>query len=538
MIGLNRSSALGVAILVFAVGGGQAADEVVADRAVLTFRDSGLYANLHSVHGVDPAKDGVANLLSPERAARADTPWDFYIMQYNAEGPSPELAATIKGLARNGKKIILRVLLGKEKQKLDLARAKRRLEDLFRHTRPEWLYAITLDEENVYWFGGTRVLSELYEWTKARWPGLPVYQWWTPMVAPEVGAKSGWVALPADGWVLDLYGQPAEAFEKKLVKFLETGKPAVHIAWASPTWMFYDKEGWTKETWWAGAGRRVFDDQVRICREYNVPVAYFCCQPAERKDGKLLAPIRWGWHAVDPAVRRWFLELEALVANFDYLPAAEIGFRVPGPELFAWAHSKPTTKVEITLDDRQRKRFSWRSTFAEANTASGTHELTWAYPNPYFRLRYTLARSEHLRSGLAIPSIDGRGLTVPIIFTITPLKAVADWAVTAEATALPELGGSVRVEASGDGTNWSPAAATTKEGGHRQTLSVGADALGGVSGRSPVHVRVILRANAGVETNIAARLEALSVSGSLGTPLPGTPRLSPVAPVDPARDAR
>lgn len=59
------------------------------------------------------------------------------------------------------------------------------------------------------------------------------------MEAPNVRAKSGRVALPADGWGCDLYGQQREAFENKSCMFLETGKPLIHIVWSSPAWPAY-----------------------------------------------------------------------------------------------------------------------------------------------------------------------------------------------------------------------------------------------------------------------------------------------------------
>ena len=515
MIGKSRVELL-IALALFLPPSARSEEEIRVDRTQLTFRDSGLYCNLGCVHGVNPTKDGVTNLLTAERAMAPDTPWDFYIMQYNASEPSPELAERLRGFARNGKKIILRVVLGKEKQRLDLDEAKRRLEDLLRHTDPDWLYAITLDEENVYWFGGTETLSTLYRYAKERWPGLPVYQWWTPMIAPDVNATRGWVALPADGWVMDLYGRHSEEFEKKLIKFMETGQPVVHIAWASPTWVFHDKEGCTKEDWWARAGRPVFDEQVRICREYNVPVAYFCCQQAEVKDGRKIAPIRWGWHAVDPVTRRWFRELEALVSNFDYLPSDEIGFRELSPRKAGWAHSSPTVRVKVALDEEQRPRFSWQTGFPETSVEPGEHELPCPYDNPYVRVRYVLGeRASYLQERFAITSIDKRVLSVPIVFRVEPLRPVADWRVSVAVAAVRPLGGSAKLAFSVDGNAWSDEVVTDPEGGTQQMLTLDKPHFGNVHGDMALWVRVTLCANAGVKTNTASRLTSLTVSASL-----------------------
>lgn len=302
---------------------------VQVDRKPLTSDDSGLYCNYSFEHGVKSARDGITNLLPAERAASKQSPWTFYIMQYkSSETPAPNHKASyIEKMAKNGKKIILRAWIGKNADKeIDVNKSKRILTNTLAEVNPEWLYALTLDEENVYWTkksrdGNTKALIELYHWAKKNWPDLPIYQWWSPMIAPDVNATRGWVALPADGWVCDLYGEPKEVFEEKLKKFLATGKQLVHIAWSSPTWVFYKKEGFEKEDktgkWWLQAGREVFDDQLDVCKRYNVPVAHFCTQPNRRdEDGNIVYPIRWGWHAVDPLVRRWYVYIESNTPDY------------------------------------------------------------------------------------------------------------------------------------------------------------------------------------------------------------------------------
>src|SRR4051812_29324732 len=144
------------------------------------------------------------------------------------------------------------------------------------------------------------------------------------MEVPNARATSGWVALPADGWVIDLYGRGREEFEKKLVRALETGKPVIHIAWSSPGWPEF-----SGARSWEEGGRRVFEDQVEICRAYDVPVAHFCTQGGG-KDGT----IRWGWHAVSPAVRDWYRSIEVLAENTRRLPEASVGFRTLDKKVF------------------------------------------------------------------------------------------------------------------------------------------------------------------------------------------------------------
>ena len=225
-------------------------------------------------------------------------------------------------MATNGKKVILRVHVGRLDPNPNVDEIEKWLVTLFEHVDPDWLYVITLGEEQVFWNGWTDALTKLYYRAKARWPDLPVYQWWTPPVAIDVWATGGWVALPADGWLIDLYGLRGRAFESKLVKFLEAGKPVVHIAWASPTWLNPTLSG--AETWEPG-GQEILDEQLDVCRAYNVPVAYFCTQPGGKDEEGNTFNIRWGWHAEDPVVRNFYRKLEARVLNLRHLHEDSIG---------------------------------------------------------------------------------------------------------------------------------------------------------------------------------------------------------------------
>ncbi|MCF7854321.1 MAG: hypothetical protein K9N51_05950 [Candidatus Pacebacteria bacterium] len=492
-------------------------DGIQVDRTPLTFRDSGLYCNVQFVHGRQPAEDGVTNMLSRKRASRRDIPWDFYIMQCNMNQPTPDTVDMLKEMARNNRKVVLRVKLpGGLHASLDLEACQERLEKVFEDLSPDWLYAITLDEENVYWHGNAATLSKLYHWCKKRWPSLPVYQWWTPMVAPDVNATGGWVALPADGWVMDLYGIRGAQFEKKLIRFRETGKPLLHIAWASPEWIFYNKAGYSEENWWNNAGREVFDEQLRICRGYNIPVAYFCTQKGVVKEGKKVAGIRWGWHAVDPVVRRWFKELEAIVSEFDYLPAEEIGFRELTPAKFAWAHSSPKVQVSVALDEQDRRRVTWQTSLKDVSTATGEHELERPYDNPYIKIFYRLDESaKRLRdSGFAVRGIKGYAVHVPVVFRITPMQSLADVQVCLSVRATKALGGSVKLAVSPDGAEWTEAASSDPKA-KSETLQVTPPGHESVNSGDSLWVKATLSCNAGAPTNIASTITSIEVSASI-----------------------
>ena len=322
------------------------------------------------------------------------------------------------------------------------------------------------------------------------------------MEVPNVRSQGGWEALPADGWVIDLYGMRREAFEKKVVKCLETDKPLIHIAWASPEWHAYcGAESWDN------GGRKVFDDQLEVCRSYNVPVAYFCTQKAVHKDGKRIAGIRWGWHAADPIVREWYKQLETRVMNLRHLPDSQIGFRTPDQHLYNWAHgSSSQSQMSHSLADGGGKQFTWRPRLSDAPIDPGdtVHECDYAI------LTMTLDDSaSKLDESLGVRGIKGYVNRVPLLFRIEPKCPLSNLTVTAHVTALKVLGGWVKVSVSVDGNQWSEPIRNDPAGNTDQ-LTVTAP-FDGASG-APLWVRVMPECNAGNPTNRAASLNKLEIA--------------------------
>ena len=486
----------------------RAEEPVGADRARLTFRDAGLYCNVEFSHGPDPTEEGLANMLPAQRAADPRTAWSFYIMQCNVNTLGPESIAMLKAMARNGKKVILRAHVGRMHEAPDVDAMEQWLVTLFEHVDPAWLYAITLDEEQVYWHGWAGALTRLYHRVKARWPALPVYQWWTPMVAIDVHATSGWVALPSDGWVIDLYGRPAEAFEKKLVMFLEAGRPVVHIAWASPTW-----PQWSGAETWDGGGRAIMDDQVAVCRAYDVPVAYFCTQPAGTDERGERYAIRWGWHARDPLVRRFYRALEARVLNYGHLPAEAIGFRAVDAKKRAWARSAGAPAgVSYSVDEEGRKQATMHCRLGEVPPQPGTHPLPIGAARPEVLARCVLdGAAANLAGGLRLRGMKGAAVRVPIVFRVEPRQPIAVATITASVTVVRELGGSAALAWSADGTTWNGPVATDPE---QKAQSLTITLPGSTLTTDALWVRVELVAGSGTVTNTCASLDDLSVTAA------------------------
>lgn len=507
--------------LAFSGAGALAREKIRADRTPMTYRDSGLYCGYRRWR-TDASNAKIPNMLPITRAASPESPWTFYIMQISAkEKPLRGLTGrTLQEMAKNGKKPILRVGLGRRPRNPKTGRPQllknpsvdmleQRLVNLFEKVDPDWVYAITLDEENVYWNGWDKALAELYERCKKRWPDLPVYQWWSPMQVPDVTREKGWVALPADGWIIDLYGRPREEFEKKVLKCLETGKPVVHIAWASPKWVRF-----SGADSWEDGGRRILDDQMDVCRAYNIPVAYFCTQKYVMEGKKRVEPIRWGWQAKDPDVRQWYRELETIAMNQRFTPESEMGFRAPTPRLFEWAHATvPPVEVSVSLDDEGRKRFVWRSKLPDISIKPGEHALATPYDSSLVQPALILddAAVSALDDGLAVRGVDKRTNRASLVFRLDPKRPLEDLSVTARIGALKVLGGRASIAVSTDGADWSEPIYNDPSGRHDE-LTVMSPAERAKD--APVWVLVTLEGRAGKRTKRAASLKWIEVAAT------------------------
>ncbi|NQT52679.1 hypothetical protein HQ576_11535 [bacterium] len=148
------------------------------------------------------------------------------------------------------------------------------------------VHAVFLSEENVTWSNGLGVLNGLYDHIKKRHPALPVYQWLTAPMTPHAKLK-------ADGWVYDLYGTDRQTSRRIFTKYVVTGKPFVVCINASPSVGRFD----------GPEGEVLSQAQVDICREFNLPMFFFCV------DSKWGSPAIW-LRSEDPALaawRRWLL---------------------------------------------------------------------------------------------------------------------------------------------------------------------------------------------------------------------------------------
>jgi hypothetical protein len=211
-------------------------------------------------------------------------PFTFSIDQVSRKSDPEALRGMIERLHANGKRSILDIFLYEkaDEQAQPATAYMAWLDALLAKLPLAKVYAITLSEENIYWNGHQEMLTELYGLVKAKYPTLAVYQWYSP----GAGAPGfGWPLLPADGWLIDEYCRPRQAFANLVKKYVVLDKPLIHIAWAAPGWKEFS-------TW-----DQVWDDQLEICRSYRVPIAFFCWWPPDSTPPPPGNQSLWSWSA-------------------------------------------------------------------------------------------------------------------------------------------------------------------------------------------------------------------------------------------------
>jgi hypothetical protein len=171
-------------------------------------------------------------------------------------------------------------------------------------------YAICLGEENSH--RHAFVLGELYRRIKAKYD-VPVYQW----LGDSTGAEPT-LEIPADGWIIDTYEVGGREFRRCAQSFLVTGKPLVVMLWAC----WYDDEGpWRTELW------QYFEDQLQVCREYNLPTAfYWITGYSEKVGGGVAFPMSRDTYMakINQRIFDWIKEVRSLPADYQGLPSADI----------------------------------------------------------------------------------------------------------------------------------------------------------------------------------------------------------------------
>jgi len=342
------------------------------------------------------------------------------------------------------------------------------------------LQGISLSEENILSDGRPAMLRDLYWHVKRRFPDLPVYQWWTPMTAVP-GTYEG-VFLPADGWIVDpyyhckgYYGQSAN-IRRYVQKYLVTGLPLVFMLYATNYPPFY--EGPIQE--WD-----VIEEQLRLCEEYNLPVAWFWTYSSTHDSG---GTTHFGHPTGDPLMDRisqrvlkWCAHVRDIPADYDGNPAVADVWKNPPLSVAV------IPGANIIDDDFHQ------SYFLDQTSGTGFRDLVWDGQSVGVRGH----RGRAPRATMTYRLVSDFPMQWPLV--------IADVIVD------PERKGQVTVEVSNDnGTTWAHAT-TSIANRRRQRLRVATKPDPSFKETRSLHVRISLQGGNAGSDEVSARIEHLTI---------------------------
>lgn len=329
----------------------------------------------------------------------------------------------------------------------------------------EEVYAICLSEENVTWNNGLEVLNRLYDHVKQRYPGLTVYQW----MSYEVPHAK----LRADGWIIDPYGYGAQEFRKYLMKYLVEGKPVIACVNASE-----DVAPWASS-----------EDQVRVCREFNIPVFFFAVDPMHG------SPALWR-ESDDPRLARWRgwvmdVRRQAKQMGTNDLPLST-------------AEYSPGQAVEVAGDEANGYEYveSFDGLkFIDDATITGFMEMRWDGKNEWLEI---VPKAEKI-------------VSASLAYHLWSEFEMHDPEVRIAAQVNRDPLSSLRVEMSKDAVRWvAVGESTTDAGGRTESVYAPADA-NAFRGRN-LWVRITAKGKGKVKEAFVWRLEEVAIRGQCTPP--------------------
>lgn len=348
------------------------------------------------------------------------------------------------------------------------------------------LQGISLSEENVPYHDRSKMLQYLYDCFKAKYPGLRIFQWWTPntcVPSPYAGFN-----LSADGWIVDPYSLTPEKYPqgptlKRFVqKYLLTGKPLVFTLSAS------------NEKGLLPLFPEVLNDQLKLCYDFNLPtIFYWTYRKDESRPSTTLFGYPVGNEIADKMTERvfaWMKQVQATPGNYTG-NAAEMDTWENPPVKVVFKEEKKQYAAPLLSDD-------FRNThFLDQTTGDGLRDLVWSGQN------------------LTARGFNGRKTSVNMVYKIATDKAMRWPHASLQARVNPQLQGQVRMALSSDGGATWPVAAVTESRDGKQTLNARAWFSSDFSACQELWVRIEIRGGAGSAESPVAEMDDLRIWSAL-----------------------
>lgn len=164
---------------------------------------------------------------------------------------------------------------------------------------------VSIDEENFWWWGRDRYLTDIYYGLKQRLPGRNFYQWFNDNQRRRAPVNDRY-SIPADGYISDMYSVPLNEYEERVRGYVQQGKPVIATLWASANWKHGSRKEGRLPDWWDREGWRIFLTKAMINRRYGVRMAMFMYDLPYTGEGRALTP---SFKSEDPCARAFTKKL-------------------------------------------------------------------------------------------------------------------------------------------------------------------------------------------------------------------------------------
>jgi hypothetical protein len=343
-------------------------------------------------------------------------------------------------------------------------------------TDPDDLVGICLAEENVWYAGREKILTELYHRIKAKYD-IEVWQWWSPYSGfPDSG---GWV--PADGWVVDPYWIGKKPFRRYVRKYFISGKPQVVMPGITAA---LEKDKVPSPP----LERVATLDQLDVAVEFNLPVAFYWIYGQSAGFGCQRGSMVTELDRINHVVWNYTDRVRQLPEDYNGLASADIG---DGDIL---AIEAAEDNQLLYTDD-----FSQIKCIDDAVTMTGFRDLV-------MEGNTLLARGFH-----------GRNVDASLVYQFAGDLEAHHPEVTLTAIADPALHGRAEVSVSVDGKEWLHEVQATSG---TETLQLSTEGDSRFDACNQFWVRIRLLGDPGSITKPPIQIDDLKIEANLSEPAP------------------
>lgn len=228
------------------------------------------------------------------------------------------------------------------------------------------LRGVVLSEENIPRRGRPEILQHLYDDIKAKYPDLPIFQWWTPMTTTPGTYQGNF--LSADGWIINPYYLTKENYPKGpdikrfIQKYVITGKPVIFVPYATNV-----KDDW--HGYWEKNGWNTLNQQLQLCEDFNLAQVFFWTYSKDHRSG---GDANFPKNTSDPLMNRINQRVAEWIDHVNTLPA-----KFSGNTKVADYWQNPSLSLNLNKSGVLLQDTFSQSNFLDQTSGSGLRDIIW-----------------------------------------------------------------------------------------------------------------------------------------------------------------